>query len=178
VNAFTPRPLLLALALALAAAPALLAVDDKASTPAPAPAPTPTATLVTKPAATTATTTPPDVLALPKMEVTAQRVKKIDKEIKRLDKMIAREKAKVQSTDLDKTLNHEAVAHAAAIFGGNSADYLSAVAANRVNLLEQERDVLEAMKRPTTLDELKMMEVEIEQLRETRRNLDDAAKQR
>ena len=37
---------------------------------------------------------------------------------------------------------------------------------------------MEAMKRPTTLDELAMMEKEIEQLRETRRNLDAAAKQR
>ena len=65
-----------------------------------------------------------------------------------------------------------------AIFGGNSSAHLSAVAASRVMLLEQERDVLEAMKRPATKDELQMMEAQIEQLRTTRRNLDDAAKQR
>ncbi len=118
------------------------------------------------------------VLALPKMEVTAQRVKKLDKNIKRLDKMIAREKNKVKSSDLDKTLNNTQLAHAAAIFGGNSADHLSAVAATRVALLENERDVLEAMKRPATLEELAMMEAEVEQLRLTRRNLDDASKQR
>ena len=160
-----PSPLsrLLLVSLCLATGLGRLAADDKAPAAA-APA--------AKPAA------PAPALELPKMEITATRVKKIDKEINRLDKMIVREKAKVQSTDLDKALNHEKVAHAAAIFGGNSADYLSAVAANRVALLEQERDVLEAMKRPATLDELKMMEAEIEQLRTTRRDLDDAAKQR
>jgi hypothetical protein len=47
-----------------------------------------------------------------------------------------------------------------------------------VALLESERDVLEAMKRPATLDELKMMEAEVEQLRLNRRNLDDHAAQR
>ncbi len=117
-------------------------------------------------------------LELPKIQVTAQRAKKIDKEIARLDKLIVRAQAKVQSTDLDKALNNEKLAKAAMIFGGNSAEHLSAVEASRVMLLEQERDVLEAMKRPATLDELKMMEAEVEQLRTTRRNLDDAAKQR
>jgi hypothetical protein len=121
---------------------------------------------------------PAEVLELPKIQVTAQRIKAIDKDIKRLDKMIAREKNKVRSSELDRTLNSEKLSHAAAIFGGNSSDHLSAVAATRVALLENERDVLEAMKRPTTLDELAMMEKEIEQLRESRRNLDDAAKQR
>jgi hypothetical protein len=117
-------------------------------------------------------------LELPKMQVTAQRAKKIDKEIKRLDKLIGREKNKVKPTDLDKTLNNEKVTRVTAIFGGNSAEHMSIVAASRVMLLEQERDIFEAMKRPATLDELNMMEAQIEELRTTRRNLDDASKQR
>lgn len=151
----------LLLTLCLATGTGLLAADAKAPEPA---APKPVA--------------PAEVLELPKIQVTTQRIKSIDKDIKRLDKMIAREKNKVKSTDLDKTLNNDKLARGAAIFGGNSADHLSAVAATRVALLENERDVLEAMKRPTTLDELAMMEKEIEQLRITRRDLDDAAKQR
>ncbi len=154
------------LILSLLAGTSLFAAEEKAHATSP-PAP-----LAAKPAA------PAEVLELPKIQVTAQRIKSIDKDIKRLDKMIAREKAKVKSSELDKTLNNASLSHAAAILGGNSADHLSAVAATRVALLENERDVLEAMKRPTTLDELAMMEKEIEQLRETRRNLDDAAKQR
>ena len=151
--------------LCLATGISLSAVEEKAPV---APPPVKEA----KPAA------PAEVLELPKIQVTAQRIKEIDKEIKKLDKMITREKAKVKSSELDRTLNNEKLAHAAAIFGGNSSDHLSAVAATRVALLENEREVMEAMKRPTTLDELAMMQKEVDQLRETRRNLDDAAKQR
>lgn len=118
------------------------------------------------------------VLELPKIQVTAQRSKQIDKEIKRVDKLITREKARVKSTDLDRTLNNDKLSKAAAIFGGNSSEHLSAVAASRVYLLEQERAVLEAMKRPATSAEFKMMEAEVEQIRVSRRDLDDAAKQR
>lgn len=117
-------------------------------------------------------------LVLPTVEVRAQRIKQLDKEIKRLDKLITREKKKVKSTELDRTLNNAQVSRVAAIFGGNSADHLSAVAATRVALLENERSVMEAMKRPATLDELAMMQTEIDQLRLARRNLDDASKQR
>jgi len=117
-------------------------------------------------------------LELPKLQVTAQRAKEVDRELKRLDKMIAREKKRIKSTDLDKALNNEKLSRAAMIFGGNSAEHLSAVAASRVMLMEQERMVLEAMKRPATLEERKLMDAEIEQLRLTRRNLDDPAKQR
>lgn len=148
----------------LAAGAGLIAADEKApAVPPPAEA---------KPAA------PAEVLTLPKIQVTAQRIKKIDKEIKRLDRLIERETEKVKSSQLDRTLNNEKLSRTAAIFGGNSSEHLSAVAATRVALLENERDVLEAMKRPTTLEELAIMEKEIEQLRLTRRNLDDAAKQR
>lgn len=118
------------------------------------------------------------VLELPKLQVTAQRAKEIDRELKRLDKLIAREKKKIRATDLDRTLNNDKLARAAAIFGGNSAEHLSAVAASRVLLMEQERMVLEAMKRPATIEERRMMDAEIQQLRLTRRNLDDPAAQR
>lgn len=117
-------------------------------------------------------------VVLPKFEVTAQRGRQIDREIARVDKLIARASKQIKSTDLDKTLNNEKLTRAAAIFGGNSADHLSAVAASRVMLLEQERMVLEAMRRPATLEERNLMAAEIEQLRIARRNLDDAAKQR
>lgn len=112
------------------------------------------------------------------MQVTAQRIKKLDKEIKRLDKMISRESRNIKTTDLDKALNKESVAKAAAIFGGNSADHLAAVAASRVALLERERTILESMKRPLSLEDLKLLEIELEQTRENRRSLDDVVKQR
>ena len=158
-------PLCRSLLLSLCLAPSLLAADAQpaaAATPAPAEA---------KPAAG-------ETLQLPTMQVTAQRIKKLDKEIKRLDKMIARESKNIKSTELDKTLNNAPLVKAATIFGGNTAEHLSAVAASRVALMEQERDVLDSMKRPLSLDDLALLQAQLDQLRETRRNLDDAEKQR
>jgi paraquat-inducible protein B len=127
-----------------------------------------------------AETTPADkeVLALPKVEVTSARIKQIDNEIKKVEKQIAREKKKLKSTDLDKSLNSDKVSTAAAIFGGNSASHMVAVAASRVNLLESERNLLERLKFPRTEEDKAMIEKELVSLRTTRRNLDDAAKQR
>lgn len=149
--------------LCLAAGPGLFGADEKPAQ----------AASETKPPATA-----DGVLVLPKLEVSRPRIKQIDKELKRLDKMIAREKEKVKSTQLDRALNNSQVSRAAALFGGNSAEHLSAVAATRLALMENERIVLEAMKRPATLEERALMDAEIEQLRLTRRNLDDHSLQR
>ena len=93
------------------------------------------------------------------------------------DKQIAREKKKLKSTTLDKSLNSDKVSNAAAIFGGNSASRMVAVAASRVNLLESERDLLERLKFPRTAEDQALIEKELVNLRTTRRNLDDAATQ-
>lgn len=127
-----------------------------------------------------AETTPADqeVLALPKVEVTSARIKQIDNELKKIDRQIAREKKKLKSTDLDRSLNSDKLSNAAAILGGNSASHMAAVAASRVNLLESERNLLERLKFPRTEEDQAMIEKELVSLRTTRRNLDDAAKQR
>ncbi len=164
----------LLIALCLAAGPALFAANESAPTKdAAKPADTPKPT---EPAKTTDVTGP--VVELPVIQITQDRIRKLDKEIGRIDKLIIREQAKVKSSDLDRALNNPQLAHAAAIFGGNSAEHLSAIAASRVTLLEAERSVLEDMKRPGTATALAELEVELEQIRVTRRNLDDAAKQR
>jgi hypothetical protein len=154
--------------------PALLVAAEPAK-PAETPAKeaTPAATKPAEP-------TPADkeVLALPKVEVTSARVKAIDAELKKIDKQIAREKRNLKSTNLDQTLTSDKASKAASIFGGNSASHMVAVAATRVNLLESERAMLERLKFPRTEQDQALIEKEIENLRETRRNLDDAAKQR
>ncbi len=173
--------------LVLALAAVLLSLRAGAATdqnpPAAPTAPTPAAdapAVETKaaPAAPAAKKAGEEVFVMPKFEVRRDRVRWLDREIKRIDKMIARERAKVKSTDLDRALNNDKLVRAAAIFGGNTADHLSAVAATRVNILENEREILEAMKRPATLEEMAMFEEQIAQLRLLRRDLDDAAKQR
>ena len=161
----------------------LTAVLLPAAEPAAVPAPAKEAAKPTEPAKDTAKPAAPATetkpLELPKFEVLgASRIHDIDVEIKKLTKLLTREKKKVKPTELDRTFNNPSVAKSAAIFGGNSADHLSAVAASRVSLMETELEVLEAMKRPATLESRNEMQKEIEQLRETRRNLDDAARQR
>ena len=158
------RPLLLTLGLALV--PGLLpAGEPYPAVPAPAPAKD-----AAKPAPAPA---PEPVLVLPTIEVRQSRIKELDTAIRKLDKLIAREEKKVKANELDKALNNPGLTHAAAIFGGNNSDHLSAIAASRVALLEAERDILEAMKRPSTLAGLDALEKELDQIRTTRRNLDN-----
>ncbi len=166
--------------------PALLAAAEPTKPAEPAKAPHPAAKPAepaakpAEPAAKPAEPAPGDkeVLALPKVEVTSARVKAIDAELKKIDKQIAREKRNLKSTNLDQTLNSDKASKAAAIFGGNSASHMVAVAATRVSLLESERAMLERLKFPRTEEDQALIEKEIQNLRETRRNLDDAAKQR
>lgn len=146
---------------------------DETAKPSPPPQKKPAAAPATPTEAKPATTTPAEpVLQLPKLEVTQSRLRQIDIELIKIDKQIAREKKNVRSTEVDKALNHEEVTKVAAIFGGNSAKHLSAVAATRVELLEAERSLLEAMKLPTNRLEMEAMTKELEELRTTRRNLD------
>ena len=161
VNINLGRPFLLILGISFGSS--LWAAGD--STPASTPPTSPATHLTPEPA-----------IELPTIQVTKNRVREIDVTITKLDKLIAREKKKVKSSELDKALNNPKLAQTAAIFGGNSAAHLSAVAASRVSLLETERAVLEAMKRPSTLQGLAMLEAELEQLRTTRRNLDNATR--
>jgi hypothetical protein len=117
-------------------------------------------------------------LYLPTVQVQEKRVKQIDNEINKVDKQIARERKNLKSTDLDKTLNSDQVAKVAAILGGNSASHMAAVAATRVSLLESERSLLERLKFPRTEEDKALIEKELVNLRNTRRSLDDATKQR
>ncbi|MDB6166495.1 MAG: hypothetical protein JWQ83_1635 [Lacunisphaera sp.] len=158
-----------------AAEPAAAPTQETAK-PAEAAAPAAPAKDTAKPASPAADTKPVELLKFEVLGVS--RIHDIDVEIKKLTKLLTREKKKVKPTELDRTFNNPQVAKGAAIFGGNSADHLSAVAASRVSLMETELEVLEAMKRPATLESRNEMQKELEQLRETRRNLDDAARQR
>ncbi|HVZ64301.1 MAG TPA: hypothetical protein VG936_07000 [Lacunisphaera sp.] len=157
-------------------APAKVTAPSKETTTAAKPAPTKEAAPQPEPAKPAAVETSGPVINLPLIVVREERVKQLDKEIAKLEKLIVREKKKVKSTDLDRALNNSKLSSAAAIFGGNSSEHLSAVAASRVSLLEAERDVLEEMKHPGTAENLKYLEDERLQLQEIRRNLDNVGR--
>ncbi len=131
----------------------------------------------TEPAKSTSAPVGPTI-DLPTMKVQEKRIKAIDVELKKIDRQIVREKKQMKSTNLDKSLNSDKVSNAAAIFGGNSAAHLAAVAASRVALLEQERTLLERLKFPRTEEDQALVEKELVNIRTTRRNLDNVPAQR
>jgi len=127
-----------------------------------------------RPAAQAAPARDSEVLTLPTIQVTAGRVKELDRAIKKLDKAISREKKNLKASDLDKALNNATLAKAAAVFGGNSAAYLETVAATRVRYMEAERDLLSDMKEPRTLQDLAILQKELDEIRVMQRELDYA----
>lgn len=118
------------------------------------------------------TPAPEAVTTLPGVEVKGQRITEIDVRIRKLNKEIAREQKKLKSTDLDKSLNDPALAKSLSLFGGKSTEQRESVAADRVNLMEAERDLLEAMKASRTQADVDVLQQKINELRDLRRNLD------
>lgn len=141
--------------------------------PAVAIPPAPTATPATTPADGTAPKpAPEEVTTLPSMEVRNSRITELDLQIRKLEKDIAREQKKAKSTDLDKGLNDGKAARKFSLFGGKSSEQRESVAAERVSLMEAERDILEVMKQNKTPAELALLQKQIDDLRAVRRNLD------
>jgi hypothetical protein len=112
------------------------------------------------------------VISLPKVEVTASKIREIDLALKRLDKQIAREAKRLEKTQADEVLNSEKASRAAALFGGKSAAQRASVTAVRLQSLEKERGLLESLKVPQPEKERKLVEKEIEAQRAYRRELD------
>ena len=157
-----------------------LAQDAKAKSATPtavksAPAATPTAAgdskKQTPPAAKPETPSEPPTV-LPRIEVRRERITEIDQQLAKQEKEIAREQQNIKATEADKTLNNVKVAKPLAIFGGESAQFRQHVASERVELLEAERDILEAMKHVKTKDEKKELQKQLDELRAMRRELD------
>ncbi|HRI83458.1 MAG TPA: hypothetical protein PLF88_13525, partial [Opitutaceae bacterium] len=113
-----------------------------------------------------------DVTALPEMEIRQTRIHDLDLKIRQLNRDIRREQRKVKPTDADAALNNPKASRIMSVFGGKSAEQRSSVAAERVYLMEQERDLLELMKLPMTAAKLSELEGQVAALRTVRRNLD------
>jgi hypothetical protein len=119
---------------------------------------------------------PEEITTLPSMEVRNSRITEIDLQIRKLEKDIARERKKMKSSDLDVSLNDAKTAKKFSLFGGKSTEQRESVAAERVQLMEAERDILEAMKLPKTKAELALLQKQIDDLRAVRRDLDLATR--
>jgi len=113
---------------------------------------------------------------LPQVQVNKSRITDLDLEINEQDKAIAREKVNTKPTKLDESLNNPAVSKALAIFGGSSSEERSSLAQERVSIMEEEKELLEAMRLAKTKEERAELQRELDDLRATRRELEQAPK--
>lgn len=138
----------------------------KAETPAPPAAPVAAAsTPPSGPARETPT-------VLPKVEVKKERITVLDQKIAEQELAIARERKNVKASEVDLALNDSKIAKPMSIFGGESSQFRQRVASERVQLMEAERDILEAMKRARTKEEKAELQKQLDELRAVRRDLE------
>jgi hypothetical protein len=109
---------------------------------------------------------------LPKVEVRKGRITKLDQDLAKEDQEIAREKQNTKPTDLDKALNNSAITKPLAMFGGESADYRKQISSERVSLMEDEKDLIEAIAHAKTKEEKAQLQKQLDALREERRLLE------
>jgi hypothetical protein len=156
-----------------AAAPApAAATEEKADKPAATPpAPAVPATPV-KGEKTAAKPAQQPATVLPKVEVKKGRITELDQQIAKQEEDIAREKKNMKPTETDLALNDAKIAKPLAIFGGESAQFRKRVASERVELMESEKDILEAMKLAKTKEEKARLQKELDEIRAMRRDLE------
>jgi hypothetical protein len=115
---------------------------------------------------------PPAVL--PKVEVKKGRITKLDQQLAQQDEEIAREKKNTKISDVDKALNDSKIAQPLAIFGGESSQFRQHVASERVSLMEDEKDLIEAIAHAKTKQEKAELQKQLDALRAERRELEKA----
>ena len=111
---------------------------------------------------------------LPKVEVKKGRITELDHQLAKQQQEIDREKKNTKSTELDVALNDAKFARPLAIFGGESTQFRKGVASERVELMEAEKDILEAMNHAKTKEEKAALQKQLDELRGMRRELEKA----
>jgi hypothetical protein len=134
----------------------------------PAPAVVPASDAKAAAAATAAT----PATVLPKVEVKKPRITVLDHELAEEDQLIQREQRNSVPTEVDKALNNSKVSKALSIFGGQSGEYRANVSKERVGMMEEEKEVIEAIAHAKTKAEKDELQKELDQLRALRRDLE------
>jgi hypothetical protein len=162
-NATKPAPPLL---------PAKTANPDPVSTTV-----APTSTAVVAPPATpdsaTAAVSPKPVeppTTMPTVEVNKRKITVLDHELAEQDKNIAREAKNAKSTETDRALNAPAIT--VPILGGESAKVRTGLAQERIELMETEKDLTEAIAHAKTKQEKAELKKQLDDIRTMRRTLD------
>ena len=113
---------------------------------------------------------------LPKVEVRkgkfSERDYQLAQDLHRQDQEIEREKRNLKISEADAALNNAKVSSTLSVFGGESAQYRKRVAAERLELLEAEKDIIEQIAIAQKPEEKQLLQKQLDQLREMRRQLD------
>ena len=111
---------------------------------------------------------------MPKVEVRKERITKLDVELAKQDEAIAREKRLTKASEVDQALNNDKLAKPLAIFGGESADYRTGIASQRVSMMEDEKTLIEAIAHAKTKPEKAELQRQLDILRQARRELEQS----
>jgi hypothetical protein len=135
-------------------------------------APPTTADQKTAMATANATAAAQPAAILPKVEVTKARITVLDVQLAEQQRQIAREEKLAKPTELDKALNGSKVSNALSILGGQSADYRAGLAQERVDMMKEESDLIEAIAHTKDKKEKAELQKELDELRSYRRELE------
>jgi hypothetical protein len=155
------------------AAPATTGQKTSSATAAAAAAPA-TTPGEPKAAATTPPPTAETAKVLPKVDVRKGRITELDRQLDKQNQEIAREKKNTKPTPLDETLNGSKVSTALAFLGGQSSNDRASIAKERVSMMEEERDMIEAIAQATTKDEKEELQKTLDSMRAMRRELEQS----
>lgn len=134
---------------------------------------TPAATPAAPAAASTRKGAPNEpATVLPKVEVKKSRITVLDQQLAKQEEDIARERKNLKASEVDVALNNSKIAAPLAIFGGESSQFRQRVASERVQLMEAEKDIIEAMARARTKQERAELQKQLDEIRGFRRELD------
>lgn len=148
------------------AAPAAVSPVSQAASPPPASTP------ATAAASSRKDTAREPATVLPKVEVKKSRITVLDQQLAKQEEDIARERKNLKPSETDLALNDAKIAQPLAIFGGESAQFRQRVASERVQLMEAEKDIIEAIARARTKEEKAALQKQLDEIRAFRRELD------
>jgi hypothetical protein len=109
---------------------------------------------------------------LPKVEVKKARITVLDVQLAQQQQEIAREQKLTKPTELDKALNDSKVSQKLSALGGQSADYRAGLAKERVSMMQDESDLIEAIAHAKTKEERAELQKQLDELRAFRRDLE------
>jgi len=109
---------------------------------------------------------------LPQVEVKKGRITVLDQKLAQQEMDIARERKNLQVSEVDSALNDSKIARPLSIFGGDSAQFRQGVASERVELMEAEKDLIEAIAFAKTKEEKAALQKQLNELKAMRRELD------